>query len=90
MVTAGDGVEALDAMYSQDVDLVILDVMMPRKDGFEVLKEIRRNPIYEAMPVILLTAMQQEKDMFEGYHYGADMILTKPFNPMEILNLLRS
>lgn len=89
MLTARDGVEALETMYSQAVDLVILDVMMPRKDGFEVLREIRRNPIYEAMPVILLTAKQQEKDIFDGYHHGADMILTKPFNPLEILNLIR-
>jgi two-component system, OmpR family, alkaline phosphatase synthesis response regulator PhoP len=88
VVTARDGVEALEKLYSQDIDLVILDVMMPRKDGFEVLKEIRKDPQFESLFVIMLTAKDQDYAMFEAYHFGADMYLTKPFNPLEILQSL--
>jgi two-component system alkaline phosphatase synthesis response regulator PhoP len=85
--TAYDGVEALEQLALEDFDLMVLDVMMPRKDGFEVLKEIRTNPETENLRVIMLTAKAQDKDVFEGYHYGADMYLTKPFNPKEITGL---
>jgi two-component system alkaline phosphatase synthesis response regulator PhoP/two-component system response regulator VicR len=63
--------------------------MMPYMDGFEVLKTIRREPETENLPVIMLTAKAQDKDVFEGYHYGADMYLTKPFNPMELVTFVK-
>jgi len=62
---------------------------MPYMDGFEVLKTIRREPETENLPVIMLTAKAQDKDVFEGYHYGADMYLTKPFNPMELVTFVK-
>ena len=85
--TAYDGVEALEQLSLEDFDLMILDVMMPRLDGFEVLKKVRTNPETEDLRVIMLTAKVQDRDLFEGYHYGADMYLTKPFNPKEITGL---
>jgi two-component system alkaline phosphatase synthesis response regulator PhoP/two-component system response regulator VicR len=63
--------------------------MMPYMDGFEVLKNLRRESATEALPVIMLTAKAQDKDVFEGYHYGADMYLTKPFNPMELITFVK-
>jgi len=89
VVTAYDGKEGLEKVKSEKPDMVVLDVMMPYMDGFEVLKNIRRDPETEALPVIMLTAKAQDKDVFEGYHYGADMYLTKPFNPMELISFVK-
>lgn len=89
VVTAYDGKEGLEKVKSEKPDMVVLDVMMPYMDGFEVLKNIRRDPDTEALPVIMLTAKAQDKDVFEGYHYGADMYLTKPFNPMELISFVK-
>lgn len=89
VVTAYDGKEGLEKIQAEKPDLCVLDVMMPYMDGFEVLKTLRRDPQYESLPVIMLTAKAQDKDVFEGYHYGADMYLTKPFNPMELVTFVK-
>ena len=89
VVTAFDGKEGLEKIRSEKPNLVVLDVMMPYMDGFEVLKTIRREPETENLPVIMLTAKAQDKDVFDGYHYGADMYLTKPFNPMELVTFVK-
>lgn len=89
VVTAYDGKEGLEKIRSEKPDLCVLDVMMPYMDGFEVLKSIRREPETEGLPVIMLTAKAQDKDVFEGYHYGADMYLTKPFNPAELVSFVK-
>ena len=89
VVTAFDGKEGLEKILSDKPDLVVLDVMMPYMDGFEVLKSLRKEPATQDLPVIMLTAKAQDKDVFEGYHYGADMYLTKPFNPMELVTFVK-
>lgn len=89
VVTAYDGKEGLEKIQQEKPDLVVLDVMMPYMDGFEVLKNLRREPETEGLPVIMLTAKAQDKDVFEGYHYGADMYLTKPFNPIELVTFVK-
>ncbi|HLK13694.1 MAG TPA: response regulator [Fimbriimonadaceae bacterium] len=89
VVTAFDGKEGLEKIRAEKPKLVVLDVMMPYMDGFEVLKNLRREPETEHLPVIMLTAKAQDKDVFEGYHYGADMYLTKPFNPMELVTFVK-
>ena len=89
VVTAFDGKEGLEKVRSEKPNLCVLDVMMPYMDGFEVLKALRREPETENLPVIMLTAKAQDKDVFEGYHYGADMYLTKPFNPMELVTFVK-
>lgn len=89
VVTAYDGKEGLEKIQAEKPQLVVLDVMMPYMDGFEVLKNLRRDPATENLPVIMLTAKAQDKDVFEGYHYGADMYLTKPFNPMELISFVK-
>jgi len=89
VVTAYDGKEGLEKVKSEKPGLMVLDVMMPYMDGFEVLKSIRKEPETEKLPVIMLTAKAQDKDVFEGYHYGADMYLTKPFNPRELVTFVK-
>lgn len=88
-IETGDGQEALDYLklaYSKGTmpDLVILDVMMPRIDGFGTLKEIRAN-YGNQLPVIMLTAKAQDEDIFRGWAGGCTAYLTKPFNPRELL-----
>lgn len=89
VVTAFDGKEGLEKIRAEKPDCCVLDVMMPYMDGFEVLKNLRREPETESLPVIMLTAKAQDKDVFDGYHYGADMYLTKPFNPMELVTFVK-
>ncbi len=89
VVTAYDGKEGLEKIKAEKPDMCVLDVMMPYMDGFEVLKSLRREPETMDLPVIMLTAKAQDKDVFEGYHYGADMYLTKPFNPMELVSFVK-
>jgi len=89
VVTAYDGKEGLEKIKSEKPDVVVLDVMMPYMDGFEVLKTLRRDPELQTLPVVMLTAKAQDKDVFEGYHYGADVYLTKPFNPMELVTFVK-
>lgn len=89
VVTAYDGREALKKIAEERPDLVVLDVMMPYMDGLETLKQIRSNPELRELPVIMLTAKAQDQDVFVGYSSGADIYLTKPFNPMELLTFVK-
>jgi two-component system alkaline phosphatase synthesis response regulator PhoP/two-component system response regulator VicR len=89
VVTAYDGKEGLEKIMAEKPDICVLDVMMPYMDGFEVLKNLRREPSTQKLPVVMLTAKAQDKDVFEGYHYGADVYLTKPFNPMELVTFIK-
>ena len=81
VTTAYDGVEALEAVQAKVPDMIILDVMMPRMDGFETLKKLRADDKSKEIPVIMLTAKAQDADIFKGWSSGVDSYLTKPFNP---------
>jgi two-component system alkaline phosphatase synthesis response regulator PhoP len=89
VVTAFDGKDALDKVASEQPDLVVLDVMMPYMDGFEVLQNLRKNPSTRELPVIMLTAKAQDADVFRGWQSGVDCYLTKPFNPMELISFVK-
>lgn len=79
VIEAQDGEEAVDTFFAQkDIDLVILDVMMPKMDGWEVLKTIRGE---SSVPIIMLTAKSEESDELHGFDIGADEYITKPFSP---------
>lgn len=82
---ASDGVEGLEKVRQDRPDLVVLDVMMPHMDGFEMLKRMKADPEIANIKVIMLTARAQDADVFEGERLGADLYLTKPFNPNELL-----
>ncbi|MCC8023702.1 MAG: response regulator transcription factor [Clostridium sp.] len=79
VIEAGDGEEAVDLFFAQkDISLVLLDVMMPKMDGWEVLKTIRK---YSQVPVIMLTARSEERDELQGFSLGVDEYISKPFSP---------
>ncbi|NLN14416.1 MAG: response regulator transcription factor [Tissierellia bacterium] len=80
--TANDGQEGIDMVYEWKPDLVILDIMMPKKDGFQVLKEIRMK---YTLPVIMLTAKEEEVDKVLGLELGADDYVVKPFSMRELM-----
>jgi DNA-binding response OmpR family regulator len=67
-------------------DLIVLDVMLPGKDGVEMLRDLRANPVIAQIPVILLTAKTQHHDVMSGYDAGADDYITKPFSPSVLMN----
>jgi DNA-binding response OmpR family regulator len=79
---AGDGETAIRQALSESFDLIVLDVMLPRKDGFDVCRELRRAGL--RTPIILLTAKTQESDKVLGLDLGADDYVTKPFSPREL------
>lgn len=89
VVTAFDGKDALEKVAAEQPDLVVLDVMMPYMDGFEVLQNLRKNPNTRELPVIMLTAKAQDADVFRGWQSGVDCYLTKPFNPMELISFVK-
>lgn len=79
VIEAEDGEEAVDTFFAQkDIALVLLDVMMPKMDGWEVLKTIRK---YSRVPVIMLTARSEERDELQGFSLGVDEYISKPFSP---------
>lgn len=80
--TADDGIDALMVLKNNPMDLMILDIMMPNLDGFTVCKMARE---MSSLPIILLTARENEDDKLKGYHLGADDYMTKPFSPKVLL-----
>ncbi len=82
VLAAYDGEEAIKSVYEMNPDLVILDVMLPKKNGFEVLKAIRMEYV---MPVLMLTAKEEEQDRITGLELGADDYIIKPFSNKELI-----
>lgn len=84
MVTASDGEEALEMVESTHPDLVLMDVMMPKLNGYDVCERIKRNPATRLTPVVLITALHERERKIEGINAGADDFLTKPVDPHEL------
>jgi DNA-binding response OmpR family regulator len=84
VLKARDGEEALQVARERLPDLAVLDVMMPKLDGFEVTRRIRSDGATRGMPIILLTARAQDADVQAGFDAGADDYLRKPFSPQEL------
>jgi DNA-binding response OmpR family regulator len=89
VLVAGDGERALQAMAEQRPDLVILDVMMPKLNGFEVCQRIRAQPDWRGVPVLMLTAKGHETEMKKGLALGADAYVTKPFSTRALVAEIR-
>jgi DNA-binding response OmpR family regulator len=85
---AADGEEALAELPTSRPDVVVLDVMMPKLNGLDVLDRIRRNPETATLPVILLTARSSKEDVWEGWQRGVDYYMTKPFDVEELLRFI--
>jgi DNA-binding response OmpR family regulator len=84
--TANDGVEGLEKARAERPDIVLLDIMMPKMDGLEVTKALKGDPETKDIPIILLSAKAQASDIEVGKAMGADDYLTKPFDPLELLD----
>jgi DNA-binding response OmpR family regulator len=84
VLPARDGEEALDLALTNRPDLAVLDVMMPKLDGFELTRRLRAEPATSRMPIILLTARAQDSDVQQGFDAGADDYIRKPFSPQEL------
>ncbi|MCP4070430.1 MAG: response regulator [Hyphomicrobiales bacterium] len=89
VVVAYDGEEALEKVKENVPDLVILDVMMPKLDGFEVCKRIRENPAWKSVRIVMLTAKGRDSEREKGLSFGADDYLTKPFSTRDILQRVK-
>jgi DNA-binding response OmpR family regulator len=87
VLTAYDGREALEAVRAAGPDLILLDIMMPRMDGYQFITRLRRE---SSVPVIMITAKQQEEDVIRGFELGADDYITKPFRMRELLVRIRA
>ncbi len=85
LVTAENGIEGLEKYFEVRPDCVVIDVKMPGLDGYQLARVLRGDPESAQTPLIILTAMAQEKDIFQGLASGADQYLTKPTTPLELL-----
>lgn len=90
VIVAKDGVQALDLLTREQPDLIILDLMLPGIDGLEVCRQIRFNPRFLEVPLIMLTAKGEEIDKVLGLELGADDYVTKPFNTRELLARIKA
>lgn len=90
VVSADNGAAALLAVEQEHPDLVILDVMMPIMDGFQVLEHLKAKEETRNLPVVMLTAKAQDSDIFDGLSAGADVYLPKPFSPTELAQVVKS
>ena len=85
VVSAGNGLEALELIRQESPDLVILDILMPEMDGWEVLEKVEADPEMAGIPIIMLTARVSDEDVLRGLESGAVEYMTKPFYPQELV-----
>jgi CheY-like chemotaxis protein len=88
MIVAVNGEEALQKIRAQQPDLVLLDIMMPRIDGYEVAHQLRSDPATASLPIIMLSAKAQEEDIRKGIEVGVDKYITKPFSPEHLVHVV--
>lgn len=89
VIEAGDGEEALDRLADEVPDVVLLDVMMPKLDGWAVLERIKADPRTAEVPVVMLTAKVQDHDQIRGWSSGAAEYITKPFSPLSLSQVVQ-
>jgi len=90
VITATSGAEALKACEENNIDIVLLDVMMPEMDGFEVCRRLKANPQTHHLPVVMITALDQPSDRIKGLEVGADDFLNKPVDDMQLMARVKS
>ncbi|MBU0657073.1 MAG: response regulator [Gammaproteobacteria bacterium] len=89
VVVAHDGQEACELIANEHPDLLLLDVMMPRKTGFDVCHEVRANAEFKALPILMLTAKGRDTDVTKGLAMGANAYMVKPFSTKELVQKVR-
>lgn len=87
VIEAENGLQAIEMVKTNDIDIIVLDIMMPKLDGYSALKEIKK---IKNVPVILLSARKEEFDKLMGFEYGTDDYLTKPFSPRELIARIKA
>ncbi len=85
IITAHDGEEAERKARQEDIDLIILDIIMPKKNGFEVCRGLKRDENTKDIPIIMVTSKSLESDRYWGLKQGADEYITKPFEPIDLI-----
>jgi two-component system alkaline phosphatase synthesis response regulator PhoP len=90
LLTAYDGEDAMRIIRRERPDLIVLDLMLPKHDGYEITKWLRADPSLAATPILMLTARVEDSDKILGLELGADDYLTKPFNPREVVARVRA
>ncbi|MDP6047643.1 MAG: response regulator [Phycisphaerae bacterium] len=90
VVSAVDGVDALEKIAAEKPDLILLDIMMPRMSGFEVCRKIKSDPTTRDIPVIMVTALNELTDIERGVESGTDDFITKPVNRLELTTRVKS
>ena len=90
VLTAHDGDEGLELAQANQPDVVISDIMMPRRDGLQLLTDLKADPRTEGLPVILLSAKAQKSEVQHGLDLGADDYITKPFDPIKLIERLNA
>ena len=90
IIKAANGEEALEKLSGNQIDLILLDVMMPGMDGFEVTRRVRQDDKHRLLPIILVTALQGPEDRVKGIEAGCDDFISKPVDKMELLARVRS
>jgi|SRR5579883_2060152 twitching motility two-component system response regulator PilH len=86
---ASDGVEALEAMQTEPPDLVVLDIVMPRMNGYEVCRRLKSDPKTQNVPVVMCSSKGEEFDRYWGMKQGADAYIAKPFQPTELVGTVK-
>ena len=89
VITAGDGQEALEVARSELPDLILLDIMLPKLDGYKVARMLKFDEKFSYIPIIMLTAKIQEKDKKVGLEMGANAYITKPFDTADLLDVIK-
>ena len=89
VLVAGNGEDALDIIYKYKLDLILLDIMLPRIDGYEVCEIVRLDPRYRDIKIIFLTAKGREVEIAKGLALGADAYITKPFSNAELVSQVK-
>jgi len=87
---ARDGVEAIEIVENNKIDIIILDIMMPNVDGYQVLKYLKANPVFSKIKVIFLSAKNKASDIELGLQLGADKYVSKPFSTKKLVNEVKS
>ena len=90
VVRAANGEEALEKVAGNEIDLILLDIMMPGMDGFEVTRKVRHDDAHRLLPIILVTALKETEDRIKGIDAGCDDFISKPFDKHELLARVRS
>jgi len=90
LITAVDGIEALEKVESGQPDIILLDIMLPKMDGFQVCERLKKNKDTRAIPIIMITALKELKDKIRSLEVGADDFISKPFENVELLTRVKS